>query len=181
MSVIYEILISVLILIGGVTIGFLILKTFDFVRFKDEIKLKKTVEEHYHNVCSGIEEFNINLSNKEEMFLEDLKGYLKCQNITISSEVYLRDIFCLHIDDSQSKILKELMFYTQKKYYCASDVYILFNFVEDKFTKYLDHNDVSSSELNISLFGSDKLEEDEVIDKLLELSTLEFIKKFSSL
>jgi len=177
-----EILWLVLFIILGIFGTLFLLKIVDSFRFRDEIKFKNTVENSYHDRCLETEEVQMNLSDKEEIFLKEIKEYLNCKNFALSNNLYLRDIFCRQIDAYQSKKLKKLMFFTQENYYCVSDVYTLYNFLEVKFIEYLEKNEtMSATELNLNLLGSDNLEEDEVIDKLLKMSTLEFIQKFSIL
>ena len=177
-----EILLLILFVIIGIWGGVFLLKIVDSFRFRDEIKLENMVEEYYYDICLDRVDIQMNLSDKEKIFYEELKDHLNCKNIGLSKEIYLRDIFCLQIDTNKSKKLRKLMFFTQKDYYCVNDVYILYNFIEEKFIQYLARNeDISVTELNLNLLGSDNLEEDEIIDKLLQMNTLEFIQKFSIL
>lgn len=177
-----EILWIILFIIASVFTVIFLLKIIDSFRFQNEHKLQKKIYEHFKNKCFNAEKTHFDLSHKEKIFLKDLENYLKCTNISISNKIYLRDIFCIYIEKNKSQRLKELVFYTQKNYYCVNDVYLLYDFIQKKFTYYLNKNDsVSSEELNINLLGSTNFEEDEVIDKLLEMSSYEFVKKFSIL
>lgn len=122
------------------------------------------------------------LSENQKLFLDNLSEYLSCNNLPYLLNRKIYDIFCLKIkNENQSNQLSKIS-YKFKNYYCVNDIYDLLYFIDNQYHEYIkNHKDLNFKILNTTLFGKEKIDDDELLNMVLNMTLKEFTVTFSTL
>ncbi|WP_169308520.1 hypothetical protein [Nitratifractor salsuginis] len=142
------------------------------------------IEKHFAEICKKDisyipEEYNL-LSKKQKHFLDNLSKYLNCEKLPYLLDKKIYNIFCLSIKNINITLNKFL--FRHNNHYCSHAVYDLLYFIDRQYQKYIEINkDINLHALNTKLFGKEKIDDEELLHTILDMTLKDFVIRFSVL